>query len=390
MSSNSTVEISASSVQSMLKTTTEIDDIGLLPRRPSSRPSRPPLSDSQRLRRRSSFLLAPSNDKYPRTDGSWPSRSLQHRQFPHGIPRKDIANPGFPSKRQRYRPDGSGNWSLYNQSYGPRYGPGSRLYSRRSSATLRSHDYTSRFLSQTAHPDSIQDQGHRAVSPAYSEAQAYNPRYPFNRTPSLASSPSSSFYWQSTHRGSGYNTDCNHSTPSFASPSPGFSPGYPSVRSSPYPSRTVTPVSLRLPSPPTVPMQGYDTAFRMQRSPSTSSTPVYYDYSETFGEDGHFFSRQDLSLVSLPFNLEETIHEHGPPPVIRQAQTPFGTVPGSMFVPSELPTEVDWRDNERKGEDLTSQVPTEKMISIGKEVRFESYPHPHEKFCHTDKIFNVL
>lgn len=342
VSSSNSLGISANSVQRMLKTTTELGDIGVFSPRPFPQL---PVSQSQIVRRRSSSLGSSFNGAHHLGAGA---HRQQTRPSKHRLSRKDTTISNTTSYRSGHRARGQRQPPPHGaRQYGPRYVPASHvLYNRRSSTTLRSHDGISGLRVQSPHAYTVGELAQRADSPAYNEMQELQRRPLYNRTASFASSPSSNYFWPTSRRASGYNPEYNQSVSSFTrSPSPAFFPGWPSVRSSPYPSRTVTPVSLRLPSPTTVPLSRQDGPYRLPRSPTGLSSPMYYDYSESFGDDGTTTSRQDSTIFSLPFNLEETIHEHEPAPVIRQAQTPFGIVQGSVFVPSELPTEASRRDS---------------------------------------------
>ena len=342
ISSSNSLEVSASSIQRMLKTTTELGDISVF----SARPSQLSVSQSQIIRRRSSSLGSSFNST--RYQGAGAHRQLSHPSK-HRLSRKDTTISNTTSYGSGHRPRGLRQPPPHvARQYGPRYALASHgLYNRRSSTTLRSHDGITGLRKQSSYALGPGEGAGRADSLAYNEMHGLHPRPFYYDTSSFASSPSSNYFWPNYRRASVYNPEYNRSVSSFArSPSPAFLPGCSSVRSSPYPSRTVTPVSLRLPSPPTVPLSRQDGPNRLPRSPTGLSSPTYYDYSESFEDAGNTTSRQDSTIFSLPFNLEATIHEHEPAPVIRQAQTPFGIVQGSVFVPSELPTEANRCDHE--------------------------------------------
>ena len=82
------------------------------------------------------------------------------------------------------------------------------------------------------------------------------------------------------------------------------------------------------------------------KSPTESTGPHYYDYSESFLEQDCVSPTDDPSMVSLPFNMDQTIMEDEVVPKRRQAQSPFGTMPGSFFRPLELPTSHSCRLSE--------------------------------------------
>ncbi|KAH0841722.1 hypothetical protein AYO21_01046 [Fonsecaea monophora] len=85
----------------------------------------------------------------------------------------------------------------------------------------------------------------------------------------------------------------------------------------------------------------------LPKSPTESTTPHYYDYSESFLEEDCFSPPDDTAAANLPFNMDQTILDNLPAPERRQAQSPFGTVPGSAFHPLELPTAHNRRVSEQ-------------------------------------------
>jgi hypothetical protein len=322
-------------VQSMLKTTTEMGDIGQFSVRPSL-----PRSGSRMLalRRRSgsfdsTFIPALSRHR------SRPLRSsAQTHHGPRQVPssatlsRQDTIRSSLTSYRNNPRARQRNVRPYPSRIEGaasPRVGPPS-LYTHRSLVTLRSRkDFPSmRSVSPVGHTRRLCKPSYRATSPAYSDAlpQNYNFQLDYHRSESVGtpgSSPVSAF---PRFAGvPGYFPPVNSSMASFVRfPSPAVQPRHYRPRRSPFPSRTNTPASGSI--------------REMQRSPTGSTIPQYYDYTEAFAEEGCFSSDIGASANSLPFNMDQTILENEPPSHPRRAQTPFGTMPGSAFYPAELPT----------------------------------------------------
>jgi hypothetical protein len=130
----------------------------------------------------------------------------------------------------------------------------------------------------------------------------------------------------------------NNSVPSFRRlPSPAVSSrnmhatrGYP-------PYRTTTPMSQSLQSVRGGPWNDSVTSLRsMAQSPAESTGPHYYDYSESFLEGDNHDQPGDRDGWYTPTNGDHpALHSV---PERRQAQSPFGTMPGSFLRPAELPT----------------------------------------------------
>ncbi|ETI19418.1 hypothetical protein G647_09252 [Cladophialophora carrionii CBS 160.54] len=192
--------------------------------------------------------------------------------------------------------------------------------------------------------------GHRASSPAFSDAYPYRggPRHGYPRVGSVdtvASSPALTYHRRPGLPG--YRPELNNSfSSSIRLPSPAVSfvnglpgNGYPTQR-------TTTPMSTSLQS--LRPAWNHSAAsFRgLTKSPTESTAPPYYDYSESFLEEDCFSSPDDPSAANLPFNMDQTIMEDDDIPERRQAQSPFGTMPGSAFRPLELPTSHNRRPSE--------------------------------------------
>ncbi len=345
-----TASLAAEAIQSMLRTTTETGEIGLF----SVRPSRVPRSGSrvQSIRRRSGSVDSafPSGLPHhrPQPLRSKAQRNNGPRQVPSfsGLSRRDTIRSNLtsyhhnPRSRQRSsRPYYRGFDGMASPLPGPH-----GLYSHRSLVTLRSQrDFSSiGSNSPMAYPGRFRGPGHRAPSPAYSEASrhGYNTRLRYHRAASVGTTVSSPVSAYPRPRGMpGYLPHMNGSVTSFVRlPSPAVCPPHHGRGRSPFPPRTNTPASISSNQPYRVAQGGLESIHGLQKSPTGSTIPQYYDYTESFAEEDCFSSDFDASTPSLPFNMDQTILEDEPAPVFRRAQTPFGTLPGSAFLPSELPT----------------------------------------------------
>jgi hypothetical protein len=321
----------------MLRTTTETGDIGQF----SVRPSRLPRSASRLV------MSRPRSGSFGSSFTGLRHPSMATRQGPRqmrsftNLPRPDTIRFNLTSYHQNPR----------SRMRGPRpYPPGAEvpgspslgsrsLYSHRSLMTLRSQrDYRSMHSnSPVGLAAQMRRPGQRAPSPAFSDMPRYGPRFrpPYSRAGSVASSPSSAY--PMSRRNLGYVPDMNNSFTSFARlPSPAIPLSHGGNARSRPSSRNTTPVSFRDPRG----ASNVSLASSMRgipKSPTGSSTPAYYDYSESF-IDEYYFSPDGDQSMSLPFGIDQTIHEHGPPPTHPRAHTPFGIRPGSIYNPAELPT----------------------------------------------------
>ncbi|KAJ9614103.1 hypothetical protein H2200_002239 [Cladophialophora chaetospira] len=107
----------------------------------------------------------------------------------------------------------------------------------------------------------------------------------------------------------------------------------------------------------------------LPKSPTESSAPQYYDYSESFLEEDCFSPPDDTSAANLPFNMDQTIMEDEALPERRHAQSPFGTMPGSSFRPLELPTSHNRRSSEQSkvsSHSFTGVIPPRKSSLAAK------------------------
>jgi hypothetical protein len=347
--------LAPNAVQSMLRTTTETGDIGQF----SVRPSRLPQSGSRMLatRRRSGSFESSFAPVMPHHRARPLRSKAQIHNGPRQMPsfstlsRQDTVRSSLTSYRNNPRAKQRNTRPypyIIEGMAGPTVGPHG-LYSHRSLMTLRSQrDFSSmRSNSPVGHARQLRRLGYRTTSPAYSDAFSHadslQPRYYRSASVGAAASSSASAFPQSGGL-PGYFPHMNSSVASFIRlPSPAAQPPYYGLRRSPFPSRTNTPASVSI--------RG------LQRSPTGSTIPQYYDYTESFAEEDCFSSDIDASATSLPFNIDQTILENEPASTPRRAQTPFGTMPGSAFYPAELPTKHNRTTSDQSKHSSVADIP---------------------------------
>ena len=341
----------------MLRNTTELGDTGPFAVRPSRIPH--PGSRLQSTRQRSGSF-----------DASFASQ-LRHQRSPrsrrphrHHGPRPAASVSGFSGRETIRSNPASFHTGVRSRRPGPRHrsqalaglaspavGP-HNLHSHRSLMTLRSHrDFHSLYSgSPMIYAASGRRHGPRNSSPALSEAHSYKhgSRYGYPRVGSaltVASSPASIYPGQPGLRG--YRPDTNNSISSFVQlPSPVISSmnvaainGYPT-------NRTMTPLSNSLHNARAAWNSSAASLRGLPQSPTGSSGPHYYDYSESFLEEDCFSPPGEGPQQNATFTMVQAVLGDEPPPERRQAQSPFGTLPGSTFKPSELPTQHNRRASE--------------------------------------------
>ena len=188
------------------------------------------------------------------------------------------------------------------------------------------------------------------------------PRPEFMRAPSIATLGSSPGSIRPPHRGPrGYRHDFNGSYASLARlPSPAIS----FDRHSPYP----PPMPIRTPTPSAnvyhqqQAMISNNSLGGLPKSPTGSTVPQYYDYSESFIEEDCFSPDDTPSGGQPPLTMDQTILERAPPP--RLAQTPFGIMEGSTFHPVELPTTHNRRLSDQSLPSFNGVIP-KRFSSLG-------------------------
>jgi hypothetical protein len=341
----STPSIGSNAVQSMLRNTTELGDVGQFSSRfPRDQRSAPRLQGTGR-RTGSSEALHPSRSRA--------NHSPRYRSSRRHGPRQLQTSSTLPG-RDTLRSQTSLHSDLRSRRAGNRHKPAvypnglappNTLHGYHSMVTLRSQQtfQSIRSNSSLAPPGQRRPRGHRAPSPAYSEA--YPPRHPVRpgglRVGSVNTATSSPASMPQIMRPGlpGYRPEMNHSfTSSAGLPSPALS--FVSPRSADQPStyRSTTPMSSSLQTMPRAWNHRAASSRGLTKSPTESSGPNYYDYSESFLEEDCFSPSGEATNARVPFDMDQTIMEDEILAEPRQAQSPFGTSPGSPFSPLELPT----------------------------------------------------
>lgn len=341
-------------IQSMLKNTTELGDVGMFATKPPRMP-------------RSSTLT--SLDNRSKTSGntsSYPHRTHVQR-VGQGVPRlrsKYMSSPGQLRRSDTVRSSMTA-YQYQPRSRRPRPRPGPQsychpphshgshitLHSHRSLASLRSKDgLINAFSSYDAYPHRASAQGlPRSISSARSNVYEYRnqARDHVPRQTSFGTISSSPRSMSSIGRGlHSQRLEFNASARSLRPlPSPAISSRwYHPTRRSSF-SRTTTPAS-GLPR-----RRRFDSATSLHSgptSPTDSVGPFYYDYSESFhGGETLLLPPQSEHPSILEAGSEDEGSGHPGSLEILDAQTSFGAVPGSAFSPVELPTRHNRRPSEQ-------------------------------------------
>ena len=265
-----------------------------------------------------------------------PPRAAQSTQ---GFARHDTVRSNLTSYRHNPRALDRGHRRQYRDYGAPGMAlpPQRSLHDHRSLVTLRSQQDLSSIRSTTPvlYYEQQRRQRHRAPSPAFSDGRPYM-RWDHNGCSNFrmaASSPASMRDQPRLH----YNYPQDFGLgfpPATRLPSPSVASMGGTGQYMP-PWRAGTPVSLRR-----HPSYSNSSMSRLPRSPTGSTIPLYYDYSESFAEEDCFETPMPPELPAFAETLEEAETEcvisdsHR----VRQAQSPFGIVTGSAFQPAELPT----------------------------------------------------
>lgn len=339
-------------VQSMLKTTTEIGDVGIFasrsPRLPRSRTS---TSLDSRVRTSGSVSSHSHRGHRQRLGPDVPRIRSKYMSSPGQLRRNDTVRSSMTayqyqphSRRPRPRP---GPISYYYPPYSHR--SHDFLHSHRSLASLRgSSSSINGCTSYNALPLHPSRQGFsRSMSSARSNLYEYHnqDRGLNRRQSSQGAIPRSPRSMSSTEAGLiSHRTEFNASTRSFGpSPSPatGSRRYYPSSQYSF--SRTATPVTG---IPQHRRFNSITSLHSARTSPTDSVGPFYYDYSESFhrGETMLLLPHSEHPSI-LEAGVEEEEGDAGTQAI--DAQTPFSTVPRSAFTPTELPTRHSRRPSEQ-------------------------------------------
>ena len=352
--------IPPTAIRSMLRTTTELGDLGQFAIRP------PRISHSgsriQSTRPRSGSFDASFASALRHQRSSHIRRSARHHHGPRpaasmsGLSgrhasRSDMSSGGH-NGRPRKHPHGLHPPSLQGLASPHSDHPG--LHTHRSLVTLRStRDFNSvHSASPGMYPGQRRRPAYRASSPAYSDMRSFSgtPRPGFMRAPStgtVASSPASLYPRRPGLPG--YRPEFNASYASLARmPSPAVS--FMRNGHNGTPGR-----SMKTPIPMSASFQGARSIMSgsavslpgMPKSPTGSTVPAYYDYTESFTEENSFSPDGVEDDGMPPLSMDQTILDSLPTPPPRDAQTPFGNREGSTFRPSELPTNHNRRPSDQ-------------------------------------------
>lgn len=391
--STSNIAVPSSAVQSMLKTTTELGDLGQFGtglahlHRPGSRVqtsrarsgSFDASFDSALRHQRSAQTRPPRRHHGPRPIPSTSTLSARHAS------RSNLSSYAH-STRSRRHPPGRHPYPLQGVA-----SPSPSLYTHRSLVTLRSNRdvYSIRSDSPGGHPPYLRRPPYRASSPAFTDDRSLHTPHPgFIRAPStgtVASSPTSAYAGRDPYPGFRLPLNGSHTT-LHRYPSPAYLP----TQAGPYPGRMPPAMSHTVASSLRANCVYSGSAASLagiSPSPSGSTTPAYYDYSESFFERNGIPRNDGEIPEGPPLTMNETILEGVPTPYPRHAQTPFGTKEGSKFLPVELPTKHNRRPSEqsRHSSKSTSRhsarrsfagaVP-ERVPSMGAPIDFDSPSKP--------------
>lgn len=383
-------------VQSMLKTTTELGDIGMFASRPPRMPRSSTLSSLGNQSRRSNSTSARPHRSHRDNLEERPLRiRSKYMSSPGQLRRNDTVRSSLSayqyqprSRRPRPRP---GPHSYYHPPHNHR--SHYTLHSHRSLVSLRDdriHDST---ISPYPDGDLARSNQHlpRSVSPAVSNVYEHHnqARHHVSRQHSFGTARSSPGSMVSVRRRmQDYRIDYNGSARSFrnlSSPAINSRMQYPTRH--PSFSRAVTP-DLNIDH-----QRRFASTTSLNSgpaSPTDSIVPFYYDYSESFhgGETLLLPSRSEHPSIPEVGSEHEEDGEDGPESCV--AQTPFGTLQGSAFSPVEMPTRHNRRPSEQSfrsrhsrkasGRSTRSQLsPAFEMPAEDVEVQDSRSQHASEK-----------
>jgi hypothetical protein len=372
-------------VQSMLKTTTELGDLGMFGTGLAGLP-------------RSSSRLHLSRARSGSLDTPFKARSEHHRSLhprrhgkPHGprpVPsssnlfschtsRSNLSSYA-PSRHPRRRQNGHRSNHVHGLA-----SPSPSLYTHRSLATLRSarDTYSVRSESPFGPRGTPRGPPYRVSSPAYTDGRGPPLRYPgFGRAPSIntvTSSPSSNYGLRVPAPGYG-----SYSNGSYTSLHRIPSPSVPDVSRPPYarpPSSNRSRTPIMYGPHHIAPVESSTSLAHLPHSPTGSTTPAYYDYSESFVEETCFSPDGAEDRPGRPpLTMDQTIRDSIIVEPLRHAQTPFGTRAGSSFHPIEMPTKHNRRESEisRHSARLGSRQSAKRLMTgLHKSPRGEEAPH---------------
>ena len=375
----STASLPTSAIRSMLKTSTELGDLGQF----AVRPARLPRSGSRHLSTRArSGLFDASFASALRHERS--SQGRRHGR-PHGprpfnsssgisgrnISQSNLSSSTNASRHRRYPPVQYHHTLQGRASPGPGLG---RLYHNRSLLSLSTRS-SLQSRSPVLVPSRMRAPGYPPSSSPYSDVRhmSHTPRPGFMRAPSTGTIGSSPASLRPRPYGTPrYRPDVNGSYTSLVRlPSPAVSFNRNSPHPRPVPIGTRTPRSMMFHHQHS--MTSNHSTGGIPKSPTSSTVPPYYDYSESFVEEDCFSPDAAPEVTKPPLNMDQTILNTVPTPPPRDAQTPFGTMAGSTFHPIELPTRHSRRMSDQSVPSFTGGI-SKRVSSLGAPARHKSNP----------------
>lgn len=392
MSAASTPSLRSSAVRGMLRTTTELGDTGPF----AVKPSRIPRSGSrvQSTRHRSgsfdtSFASQLRHQRSPRRRRSYRKHGIRPVPSSSGLSGRETIRSNPIPQASGLRSKRAGNRHRSQALQGLTAVEPHILHTHRSLVTLRGHrDVQSlHSASPMIHPGQGRRQPYRTSSPAFSETrsfgQGFRPGYPrVGSAGTVGSSPASMFPARPGMHG--YRSELNNSISSFGRlPSPVVS----SMNSLPvngYPTqRIATPMSMSLQNFRRTSNNSAASFRALPKSPIDSTTPRYYDYSESFVDEERFSPANGRPETTFPLTMDQAILDHQLAQDRRHAQSPFGTLAGSTFYPAELPTKHNRRSSEQSKHSYAGVIPPRKsslaatttpLKSVGRDQKVSTGP----------------
>ncbi|KAI9877363.1 MAG: hypothetical protein M1830_004124 [Pleopsidium flavum] len=384
------------SVQGMLRTTTEIGDIGQFAVKPTRIPH--PVARASLRRPASSHGLVSQHGHRAYKGPSREHDRLEGRQSSL-LTHRDKVVPGVISMHggdsQYPSPITSRNFSDHSyRSYSMTQSSRTSytLSNHRSYASLRNHDdpLLTRPRSPFAYPTRLKRPGYRPSSPALSEFNGSDirTRVGLDRGPSFRTSSPSSFYAQ-RRKPAAYPYEVFQPVPSHPiRPSPSMKLRHRQTKTPPLAIRI--PKHTPSPSYSSIVSSGHDQTTTSNRGlesrVSPSQSPRYYDYSEAFEEHETYHSA-NISMLSLPL-IDQTIPEDRPPSVRYELGVPTPIEAGIAELPADeiyqpsadstslatRPCVTQRRDTNRPGCDRKSASPPGRDDSILEDGEGEAFP----------------
>lgn len=351
-----------SSLQGMLKNTTETGDVGQFP----TKPTRIPYPTAHRVSQRRKVADTRASPRFT-TQTSVQRRPEQHREGEHareeyvqfwpyaGTPASSVISLyQGESQKSSYSPSRSANQDYHSRPMTQSSRTSYKVSDHRSLARLRAH----RELltpSPLAYPTRLKRPGYRPSSPATCDFNGSEARLNFgldHGTGVRTSSPLPMYAMDripSTHR-----PGFSRSIPSLANPASAFIPRLDRAqRKASAPTRVATPTPLVCQQSATATTQDQwarsvaSLPSCSHRSPSAA--PLYYDYTEAFEEESHFRSTSASrdSFVDRPIPEDRPVYHalyvkvnSDPPELpVRASASPDSSVENTFSANGDLPVE---------------------------------------------------